>query len=94
MEYPRVLTFVITDDHWTLEKENDKYPSWTVAISTGLVFGGIHRAAWNFHFSTEVQRWQWRTSVFVHIYVPLLGIYSCWWVGRAVLTGLRVIRSG
>ena len=79
VEYPRVLNFVIMDDHWIGERRNDKYPNWIAAISTGLVFGGIHCAAWNFQFPTEVEKWLWRASSLVLIYVPLFGIWGYWW---------------
>jgi hypothetical protein len=40
-----------------------------------LTYGGLHLAAWSFHFPTRVEQWLWRSSGLLMAGSPLLGLF-------------------
>jgi hypothetical protein len=57
-------------------------PNWYGPIFVGMVFGGLHCVAWNFEFPTLVEKWIWRMSGLMIVFISLLGWYGYWWRSR------------
>lgn len=60
-------------------QETKSYMYFSTLIGVGgLLFGGIHLAAWDFAFPTGPERALWRASALVTVATPVVGAFGLW----------------
>ena len=60
----------------TWKDRNEHIVQMFITIITATIFGGIHLAAWNLRFPTEVDRWLWRGAAIAATAVPY--VFAMW----------------
>ncbi|KAJ7073038.1 hypothetical protein C8F01DRAFT_1300934 [Mycena amicta] len=51
----------------------------------GVLFGCIHCAAWNAHFSSDIEKWMWRSSALAVAALPLVLSLLFMWIAVIIL---------